>query len=348
MVKSDVAPTQDIYEAMHERRARKADFIRDHPSFDMTFWVFTQKSKIRQFCQSIVHPANGERIFGRPPNALASTTFSIIILAVVIAGIVVESIATPLYRRSYYTDNGQIRGAWFDIAECAFTFTLFAEFIIKVIADGLFFTPNAYIQSIWNIIDLLVLIGISVNVSTTLIFIGGLSRTTRSLKALRALRLVTLLEKMRSTFSDLIISGAGGILDAALLAILYMIPYAVWGLNIFSGLLNECNDGEVVGLADCTNEFAYSATDDAFPFLVPRVWDNPAPSTKFSFDNFRSSLLILFEIVSLEGWTDAMGVATAATGKELQPENNASEVNALFFLIYNLMGGVVILTLFVR
>jgi voltage-dependent calcium channel len=344
---TDIMPNQDVYEVMHERRARKADFIRDHPSYDKTFWIFSQRSRIRQFCQELVHPANGERIFGRQTSTLASTTFYIILLAVVIAGIVVESIATPVYRRRYYQKHGLIRGAWFDIAESTFTLTLVIEFVIKVIADGLFFTPNAYVRSIWNILDAIVLVGISINVTTTLIFIGGLSRITRSLKALRALRLITLLEKMRTTFSDLIISGAIGIFDAALLAILYMIPYAVWGLNIFNGLLNECNDGDVSGRDTCVGEFTSSATGDAFTFLVPRVWDNPAPSTRFSFDSFRSSLLILFEIVSLEGWTDAMGVATSATGRNQQPENNASEANALFFLIYNLMGGVVILTLFV-
>ena len=139
-------------------------------------------------------------------------------------------------------------------------------------------------------------------------------------------------------------------MDAALLAILYMIPYAVWGLNIFAGLLNQCNDVSVVGLNECTNEYVNNPIGDGnnFGFLVPRVWNNPAPSTVFSFDSFRASLLILFEIVSLEGWIDVMGVATSATGKNLQPRTNASQANAIFFLIYNLLGAIVILTLFVR
>jgi len=81
---------------------------------------------------------------------------------------------------------------------------------------------------------------------------------------------------------------------------------------------------------------------------VPRVWDQPSPSTTFSFDSFKASLLILFEIVSLEGWTDVMYAATAITKKDSQPQTNASQANAIFFLIYNLLGGVVILTVFVR
>jgi voltage-dependent calcium channel len=58
--------------------------------------------------------------------------------------------------------------------------------------------------------------------------------------------------------------------------------------------------------------------------------------------------LILFEIVSLEGWIDAMGIATSATGQNSQPETNSSESNSIFFLIYIQLGAVVILTLFVR
>lgn len=296
----------------------------------------------------MVWPAREERIFGTPPSPLVHTAFQTVLLLAVIGGIVVEGIATPLYRRNFYTLHGPVRGAWFDIAESAFGLTLLLEFFIKVLADGFIFTPNAYLRSIWNVLDLFILTGLLVNVTTTLVFIGGLSRFTRALKALRALRLITLVEKMRTTFQSLIISGVARILDAAVLAILYMIPYAVWGLNIFAGKMDSCNDGDVTGNSQCVNEYSQTVYGDSFGFLAPRVWDNPSPSTTFSFDSFRSSLLILFEIVSLEGWIDVMSVATSITGRDQQPQTNASQVNAIFFLIYNLLGGVVILTLFVR
>lgn len=349
-INTDAQDAQDLNDVMYERRMQKADFIRSHPSYDKTFWVFSQKSRIRQLCQRLIQPANGERIFGLPHAPLAHSMFQLVLLLTVIGGIVVETIATPVYRKNFYTEHGQIRGSWFDIAETTFGGILIVEFVIKLIADGFLFTPNAYIRSIWNVLDMFILIGLVVNVTTGLIFIGGLSRFTRSLKALRALRLITLIEKMRSTFQSLIISGALRILDAAMLAILYMIPYAVWGLNIFHGLLNECNDDNVLGLAECINEYENSVvgSNNDFTFLAPRSWNNPSPSTTFSFDSFRSSLLILFEIVSLEGWVDAMSVATSATGQNLQPQTNSSQSNSIFFLIYIQLGAVVILTLFVR
>ena len=295
-----------------------------------------------------MQPARGDRIFGSPPSPVAHPIFQLVLLLTVIGGIVVEGIATPIYRRNFFQEHGLTRGSWFEVAEATFGFALFVEFLIKIVADGFVFTPNGYLRSIWNGLDFIIMVGIIVNVTTGLVFVGGLSRATRALKALRALRLITLIDKMRNTFQTLIISGAIRILDAAVLAILYMIPYAVWGLNIFNGKMNLCNDGDVNGLGDCIGEYSNTVYDDAFAFPVPRVWDNPSPSTTFSFDSFRSSLLILFEIVSFEGWIDVMGVATSITGPNEQPRVNASQGNAIFFVIYNLMGGVVVLTLFIR
>ena len=259
-----------------------------------------------------------------------------------------EWIAIPYYRRNYFIEHGRTRGAWFEIAEAVFGFALFIEFLIKIIADGFLLTPNAYLKSIWNGLDFIVMVGVIVNAATSLIFIGGLSRFTRSLKALRVLRLITLIDKMRNTFENLLISGAIRILDAFVLALLYMIPYAVWGLNIFNGKVERCNDTAVQGISDCINEFPNNIYGTSFGYLTPHVWTHPSPSTTFSFDNFRSSLLILFEIVSLEGWIDVMNVATSIVGPGLQSQTNVAQANAIFFVIYNLMGGVVILTLFVR
>jgi voltage-dependent calcium channel len=126
-----------------------------------------------------------------------------------------------------------------------------------------------------------------------------------------------------------------------------MVPYAVWGLNIFHGRMLSCNDGNALGQDDCQNEFFASPVNDTLQFLAPRVWDNPSPSTSFSFDSFGQSFLILFEIVSLEGWIDVLKAALNITGVGQQPSTNASQVNALFFVLYNLLGAVVILTLFV-
>lgn len=58
--------------------------------------------------------------------------------------------------------------------------------------------------------------------------------------------------------------------------------------------------------------------------------------------------MILFEIVSLEGWIDVMASVMNIVGRDQQPQDQASQWNAIYLLIFNLFGGVIILTLFVR
>ncbi|KAL4071924.1 Ion transport protein-domain-containing protein, partial [Scleroderma citrinum] len=346
-INNDTLSAEALSDALQEQRARRADFIRDHPTYDKTFWVFSQQNRCRRLCQKIVTPAGGERIFGTSPDPVAHTVFQLLIFLTIIGGIITEAIAPPLYRRNWYLQHGVRQSAWFNVAEATFGLALFVEFLIKIIADGLLFTPNAYVRSMWNVIDFVILVGILVNVGLNMVYLAHLNRFIHALKALRALRLITLIDQMRNTFENLIISGVVRILDAALLAILYLIPFSVWGTNIFAGLMNECNDGSVQGISDCTGEYVNTIPGNSFGFLVPRAWNNPSPSTTFSFDNFRASMLILFEIVSFEGWIDVMSVSMSITGPGQQPQTNASEANAIFFVTYNLLGGVVILTLFV-
>jgi hypothetical protein len=149
----------------------------------------------------------------------------------------------------------------------------------------------------------------------------------------------------------LIISGITRILDAAMLAMLYMIPYAVWGLNIFAGLTNTCNDNNASGMSGCINEYDNSLVTSSTgspALLLCRSRADPSPSTTFSFDTFRASLLILFEIVSLEGWVNVMTVVTSITGPEICNHRPTPRRSTPSFSSFNLLGGVVILTLFVR
>jgi voltage-dependent calcium channel len=342
---------EETQDAAAETQARKAEFIAMHPTYDKTLWIFSEKSAVRRFFQKMVTPSNGERIFGTPPTFLAQAAFQSFILFAVIGGIIVAAIASPVYRYQHRLDNPGKRFQWHEISEAAFGFTLFVEFVIKVIADGFIFTPNAYVYSIWNLVDFVILWALLGNVIPTLIYHGNISRVGRVLKAFRVLRLITMFGFMRNTFYSIIFAGAARILDAAILAILYMIPYAVWGLNVFNGLMFSCNDPNSTGKADCFNEYISTPIDtnnSNLGFLAPRAWSNPKVSTRWSFDTFPSSLLILFEIVSEEGWIDVLLASMSITSRDQQPLPDASQANGVFFVVYNLLGGVVILTLFVR
>ena len=105
--------------------------------------------------------------------------------------------------------------------------------------------------------------------------------------------------------------------------------------------MRTCNDNTVNTLAECVGE--YNSTPFMWNVLSPRQAANPY----YDFDNFGSSLSILFQIVSQEGWTDVMWSAMSAAGRGNQPQPNQSQGNAVFFIIFNLLGSVFVLTLFV-
>lgn len=122
-----------------------------------------------------------------------------------------------------------------------------------------------------------------------------------------------------------------------------LIPFAIYGLNLFVGKMQSCNDGNanITNLNDCVGEF------DNSPFgwevLSPRQAANPY----YDFDNFGNSLFILFQIVSQEGWTDVLWTGMSITGTFTQPEPYAARGNAVYFIAFNLLGAVFVLTLFV-
>lgn len=226
-----------------------------------------------------------------------------ILIAAVAASIAISARTNPLYRLDYYKVHGDgIK--WFDIAEIVTGSVFFLEFGIKVVADGFLFTPCGYIRSLWNVMDLVVLLSVLVTTASTLIFGASISRFTRALTALRALRLITTSRHMRETFYNVIWRSAVYLLQAVSLLVLYLVPLAIYGVNLFSGRLYACNDTNVPGKSSCSGEYLAAPVDDSLVFLRPRIWTDPDPSgSEWTFNSFRNAILILYELVSLEGFT---------------------------------------------
>ncbi|CAG8639396.1 14659_t:CDS:10, partial [Cetraspora pellucida] len=335
---------EEFIDNYQERQALKADFIAAHPNYVASLWCISPHNHIRHFCQLLVPSSYGKRIQGVPPSPTWSFLFSAFIYACIIANVVLACITIPTYQKQYYEQHGMTRYSWFWFTDLAFTFVFTLEFIIKIIADGFLFTPNAYMLNVWNILDLFVLCTLYVNIIIIPIDTFGSARIIRSFKALRALWLINLSTSIKNTFYYILIAGAPRIFDASLLSISLIIPFALYGQNIFAGLLYNCNDNSnaVNVSTDCTGE--YTQTLFNWNVFTPRVWDNPY---HYSFDEFKAALLVLFESLSNEGWINIMFNVMSITGYNRQPQPNASKWNAVYFLVFNLVGTVFVLTLFV-
>ncbi|KAF8867049.1 BcCCH1, calcium channel protein [Acephala macrosclerotiorum] len=329
-----------------QRKKAQREFLARHPNYNTSLFIFKPRNPIRRLCQKIVGPGRGsERFDGVEPNTVVWYTFSAFIYAAIIAMVLLACITTPLYQKEYFnTHTFNVRN-WFVWADMAFAALFTIEALIKVVADGFFWTPNAYFRSSWGFIDGIVLITFWINVITSLTNDGAVSRAVGAFKALRALRLLNVSDSARDTFHSLIIVGSWKIISAAFVSLSLLIPFAIYGVNLFNGQMLGCNDtsGTVSNLTDCFGEYTNTPYSNNWPLVSPRVVSNPY----YSFDNFGSALFILFQIVSQEGWIDVMWSAESITGRGLQPEYFASQGNALFFVIFNLLATVFVLTLFI-
>ena len=334
---------REVVSATEKRKREQRQYLQRHPRYNVSLFLFSPRSRIRKFCQGIVGPGRGsQRIEGVNPYKPVWYAFSAFIYAAIVAMVLLACVATPLYQREYFKRLGTFTAQnWFVWTDLGFAVLFSIEALIKVIADGFFWTPNAYFRGSSGFIDGLVLVTLWINVITSLFKDGAVSRAVGAFKALRALRLLNVSDSARDTFHSVIVLGGWKVVSAAFVSLSLLFPFAIYGLNLFNGQMRNCNDNNISILTDCVGE--YANTPFNWDVLSPRQSANPY----YSFDNFSSSLSILFQIVSQEGWTDVMWTAMSIAGRGNSLNDYQSQGNAIFFIIFNLLGAVFVLTLFV-
>jgi hypothetical protein len=338
------AMAEQAWVATYNRKKAQREYLARHPTYNNSLFVFGPKNPVRRLCQKLVPPARGHERFDGVDANQYSYVFQGVIYASIVAMVVLACVTTPLYQREYFMTHDFSPFNWFVLTDMAFAIVFTVEAVIKVIADGFFWTPNAFYRSSWGIIDGIVLITLWINIITLLTKDGAVSRAVGAFKALRALRLLNVSNSARQTFHSLFVISGWKVLSAAFVSIALLIPFALYGLNLFNGKMVSCNDGNgITELIDCFGEYNNTPFSGDWPVLSPRVASNPW----FSFDDFGSSLFILFQIVSQEGWVDVSFAAQAITGRGLQPQDGAARGNAMFFIAFNLLATVFVLTLFI-
>jgi voltage-dependent calcium channel len=335
---------QQLVASVEQRRRAQRQYLNKHPRYNVSLFIFGPHNPIRRMCQSIVGPGRGEeRIEGVAPYKPVWYAFGAFTYACIVAMVVLACITTPLYQREYWLDNERSVTNWFIWPDVGFLFIFTVEAVIKIVADGFFFTPHAYYRTVWGFIDAIVLVTLWINVMTTIFQDDGVSRAVGAFKALRALRLLNISDTARRTFHSIIVGG-WKVLAAAFVSLSLLVPFAILGVNLFNGRMESCNDeslGGFTNLTSCVGEF--NSTPFNWPVLAPRTVSNPY----YDFDDFGSALFVLFQIASQEGWTDVLASGMAVTSKGLQPEDFNSQGNAVYFITFNLLGAVFILTLFI-
>ncbi|KAF8927182.1 calcium channel protein [Dissophora ornata] len=335
-------PGYEDIQSVNETTTKSRRFFSLEAFRHRSLLIFGPENRFRRYLQRFVNPGLGYRVEGDPENPMLSRPFNMFITLAIIACVIVAAITTPAWRLHQYMLNPDGRSILIRISDLVFPAIFTVEFLIRVIADGFILTPDAYLKTLWNQIDFLVLLSLYAPLIANLTNSQGSSRFFRSLKALRALRLVNQSAYIKGTFHAVLVAGFPQLFDATMLCMALLVPFAIYGMRLFSGLFFSCNDGSnsIQSIGDCTGTFM----DPDNQLVMPRVWANPHV---YSFDNFGASFLILFEIVSQEGWIGVMETARNIVGLGLQSNTDASRYNGIFFVLFNLAGGIFVTSLFV-
>ncbi|KAF9150964.1 calcium channel protein [Linnemannia schmuckeri] len=333
-----------IIEPVKSKKFFSMDSLRHRSLF-----IFGPDNKLRKMLQPMVTPGRGRRIEGVPENVLLSRPFNLIITIAILACVVVAAVTTPLWRFHQLNSEKAETPLIIRVSDWLFPVFFTVEFLIRVIADGFIFTPDAYLRTLWNQIDFFVLLTLYAPWFANLGDSQGIARFFRSLKALRALRLINQSAYIKGTFHAVLVAGFPQLFDATLLSMSLIVPFAIYGMRMFSGQFYSCNDKDpsIERMEQCVGIFFDKGIEGLSAetgFYKPRVWSNPQV---YSFDNFGDSFLIMFEIVSQEGWSGVMQTARDVVGLGMQMKTDASRYNAMFFVLYNLAGGYFVSALFV-
>ncbi|PLB34643.1 calcium channel protein CCH1 [Aspergillus candidus] len=338
------AMAREVVSAAEQRKRAQREYLMRHPTYNKSLFIFAPDNPVRRLCQRMVGPGRGnQRVEGVDPYKPIWFALSGFIYLAIVAMVLLACVTTPIYQLEHHqTGQNGIRN-WSTYTDLSFAILFSFEALIKVIADGFFWTPNAYFRGSWGFIDGIVLVTLWINVASSFSVGWDISRAIGAFKALRALRLLNVSDSAKDTFHSVIIVGGWKVISAASVSLSFLIPFAIYGVNLFNGQMVACNDDSLEGqfLNECVDE--YMSEPYNWEVLAPRAASNPA----YDFDNFGNSLFILFQIVSQEGWTGVQSSAMSITEVGKQPQNNKAPENGLFFIVFNLLGAVFVLTLFV-
>ncbi|XP_038117628.1 voltage-dependent T-type calcium channel subunit alpha-1G isoform X4 [Culex quinquefasciatus] len=222
-------------------------------------------------------------------------------------------------------------------ANYVFTVVFAIEMFVKVVATGMFYGPDAYFTSGWNIMDgALVTISIIdllmsvISESSPRIF--GILRVFRLLRSLRPLRVINRAPGLKLVVQTLL-SSLRPIGNIVLICCTFFIIFGILGVQLFKGTFYYCEGENIKGVknkTDCKS-------------IEGNVWIN----RKYNFDDLGKALMSLFVLSSRDGWVNIMYTGLDAVGVDQQPIVNFNEWRLLYFIAFILLVGFFVLNMFV-
>jgi len=201
------------------------------------------------------------------------------------------------------------------------------ELVINIIAKGAFIEKKAYLRSVVNWIDVMV-IAISI---MSAFRIAESVHAFRVLRVFRLFRLVKLHEGMRIVFIA-IWKTIPSLATALIPYLFFLIITSAMGLSMFVGEGWQCNDDTVKTRMECTGTFAVS--NSTMTMKENRLWEK----YELGYDNILDSIQTSLVITNQEGWPDIMYRYIDSAGIDQQPIRDNRPGTSAFYILSVLIG----------
>lgn len=190
------------------------------------------------------------------------------------------------------------------------------EMTLKIFGMGFILSRNSYLRDAWNIMDFVIVVTAYLPYIVSSSNVG--LQSLRSLRVLRPLRTISNIEALRVLIGTLI-AALGPLLDTLFIVFFLFVIFAIGGLQLFAGVAKKrCFALEtgipLVDLTEQTSDYQqYCNTDsdcgtiDGIYYVCGKMIKNPNGGVTH-FDTFANSMLMVFQIVTLEGWSDIMRI----------------------------------------
>eukprot|EP00794_Sanderia_malayensis_P007702 gene7702-8539_t len=321
------AVRQRLQEARRKKETLVEKYRENYPYFDKSLFFLPYDSKLRCTLRKIVHAryeafsdtSERKRFFSafsvdRFKNYLGSQAY-------LDWGMLLLTHFSCFVMMTETPQQGTFKNTLTTSAEIIFVATTTIEIGLKMLADGLFLTPTALVRDFVGVLHVFIyIVGlVYVLYRPDKIPPGSFAQILLVLRALRPLRLITLAPPLNKVVK-ILVRGYKDIIKVAILQLLLMFVFANYGLQMFSGKLFRCTDVNKTTESSCTGLCTVNLTNPRrlpnlhgrrTKMLVPCVWRNPY---NFNFDTLSSALLSLFEVLSLEGWTNVRDILTEQFG----------------------------------
>ena len=327
----DISQMRQKLEEAQRKKEAQIDYLREnYPRFDQSLFAMSVENPIRKFIHKIVHARYiafgkdseesmqmGAFSMDRFKRYLGTQTYlDWLMLIVVNMSCLIMVWETPRERTFDRLSTKTM--------EYIFVIASTIELLLKVLADGVVFSPNALVSDISSLFHVFIYIVSLVYIiwQPSTILYGSGAMMILIFRCFRPLLVIALAPPLRKVV-NVLIRGYKDIVKVAILQFVIMFVFASYGVQAFHGQLKRCNDKTMTTKETCKGIYMVklagprdlktnpTANNTLLEIAAPRRWRNPR---YFHFDSMGSALMALFEVLSLEGWTGVRDILTKRVG----------------------------------